>query len=177
MLYTHAGGSYVVARDNFGPRTAQIAAVRAADRLRRDRRGPVRSRHRRGRVRGPALGPYSLEITVGAVLLLAYGNLRGLKEAGRAFAFPMYFFAASIGAVIVVGVIQALTGNLDRIDPTTLDGTVDIAHGDGLVMGATVLVILRAFANGGTSLTVSKRSATASAHSRSPRASTRVGRW
>ncbi|NKS98098.1 DNA-binding protein [Prescottella equi] len=153
MLYTHAGGSYVVARDNFGPRTAQIAAVA----LLIDYVVTVAVQSAAGTVAVvsavPALGPYSLEITIGAVLLLAYGNLRGLKEAGRAFAFPMYFFAASIGAVIVVGVIQALTGNLDRIDPTTLDGTVDIAHGDGLVMGATVLVILRAFANGGTSLT------------------------
>jgi len=153
MLYTHAGGSYVVARDNFGPKTAQIAAVA----LLIDYVVTVAVQSAAGTVAVvsavPALGPYSLEITVGAVLLLAYGNLRGLKEAGRAFAFPMYFFAGSIGVVIVVGVVQALTGNLDRIDPTALDGTVPIAHGDGLVMGATVLVILRAFANGGTSLT------------------------
>ncbi|WP_442239843.1 APC family permease [Rhodococcus sp. TAF43] len=153
MLYTRAGGSYVVARDNFGPKTAQIAAVA----LLIDYVVTVAVQSAAGTVAVvsavPALGPYSLEITVGAVLLLAYGNLRGLKEAGRAFAFPMYFFAMSIGIVIVVGVIQALTGNLDRIDPTTLDGAVEVHHADGLVMGATVLVILRAFANGGTSLT------------------------
>ncbi|MDH6677234.1 amino acid transporter [Rhodococcus sp. LBL1] len=153
MLYTRAGGSYVVARDNFGPKVAQIAAVA----LLIDYVVTVAVQSAAGTVAVvsavPALGPYSLEITVGSVLLLAYGNLRGLKEAGRAFAFPMYFFAVSIGVVIVVGIVQALLGNLDQIDPTTLDGTVPIAHGDGLVMGATVLVILRAFANGGTSLT------------------------
>lgn len=153
MLYTRAGGSYVVARDNFGPKVAQIAAVA----LLIDYVVTVAVQSAAGTVAVvsaiPALGPYSLEITVAAVLLLAYGNLRGLKEAGRAFAFPMYFFAASIGVVIVVGVTKALTGTLDRIDPTTLDGTVAVGHGDGLVMGATVLVILRAFANGGTSLT------------------------
>lgn len=153
MLYTHAGGSYVVARDNFGPKTAQIAAVA----LLIDYVVTVAVQSAAGTVAVvsaiPALGPYSLEITIGAVLMLAYGNLRGLKEAGRAFAFPMYFFAGSIAVVIVVGIVQALLGNLDRIDPTTLDGTVAISHGDGLVMGATVLVILRAFANGGTSLT------------------------
>ena len=27
MIYTQAGGSYVVARENFGPRVAQIASV------------------------------------------------------------------------------------------------------------------------------------------------------
>lgn len=153
MLYTHAGGSYVVARENFGPKAAQIAAVA----LLIDYVVTVAVQSAAGTVAVvsavPALGPYSLEITVASVLLLAYVNLRGLKEAGRAFAFPMYFFAGSIAVVVVVGIVQALTGTLDRIDPTTLDGIVPIAHGDGLVMGATVLVILRAFANGGTSLT------------------------
>ena len=43
-------------------------------------------------------------ITVAVVLLLAYGNLRGVREAGRAFAFPTYFFVGSAGLVIVVGV-------------------------------------------------------------------------
>ena len=27
MVYTHAGGSYVVARENFGPKVAQLASV------------------------------------------------------------------------------------------------------------------------------------------------------
>jgi len=33
IAYTQAGGSYVVARDNFGPRVAQIAAAAACDHL------------------------------------------------------------------------------------------------------------------------------------------------
>nr|WP_305092805.1 APC family permease [Prescottella sp. R16] len=153
MLYTRAGGSYVVARENFGPKVAQIAAVA----LLIDYVVTVAVQSAAGTVAVvsavPALGPYSLEITVGAVLLLAYGNLRGLREAGRAFAFPMYFFTGSIAVVIVVGIVRAVSGTLDRIDPTTLSGAVPVGHGDGLVMGATVLVLLRAFANGGTSLT------------------------
>ena len=43
--YTTAGGSYVVARDNFGPKIAQIAAVALLDRLHRHGRGPVFGRH------------------------------------------------------------------------------------------------------------------------------------
>lgn len=39
----------------------------------------------------PVLGPYSLEITIG-VVVLAYGNLRGIREAGRAFALQTYLF-------------------------------------------------------------------------------------
>jgi hypothetical protein len=43
--YTTAGGSYVVARDNFGPKIAQIAAVALAHRLHRDRRRAGVGRH------------------------------------------------------------------------------------------------------------------------------------
>ena len=32
-------------------------------------------------------------ISIGIVLLMCYGNLRGIREAGRAFAVPTYLFA------------------------------------------------------------------------------------
>ncbi len=153
MVYTRAGGSYVVARENFGPKVAQIAAVA----LLIDYVVTVAVQAAAGTVAVasaiPALGPYTMEITIGVVILLAYGNLRGIKEAGRVFAFPTYFFALSMGAVIVVGIIKALLGSLPQIDPTQLQGAVEVTHRDGFVMGATVLILLRAFANGGSSLT------------------------
>ena len=31
----------------------------------------------------PAVGPYSLEIPIGVIVLIAYGNLRGIREASR----------------------------------------------------------------------------------------------
>ncbi|HEY5334979.1 MAG TPA: amino acid permease, partial [Mycobacteriales bacterium] len=152
-VYTKAGGSYVVARENFGPKVAQIAAVA----LLIDYVVTVAVQTAAGTVAVvsaiPTLGPYSLEITVGVVLVLAYGNLRGLKEAGRAFAFPTYFFTLAMGSVIVVGLIRAATGTLHRIDPTHLAGVVPVVHRNGFVMGVTLLVLLRAFANGGSSLT------------------------
>ena len=40
----------------------------------------------------PALGPYSLAITVTVVLLICYANLRGLREAGKPLALATYFF-------------------------------------------------------------------------------------
>ncbi len=151
-VYTKAGGSYVVAKENFGPRVAQIAAVA----LLIDYVVTVAVQTAAGTVAVvsaiPALGHYSLEITVGVILLLCWGNLRGIKEAGKAFALPTYFFSLVAGSMIVVGIIRKLTGNLPQIDPTHLAG-VNIGHGNGFVMGATVLVLLRAFANGGSSLT------------------------
>jgi amino acid transporter len=153
MTYTRAGGSYIVARDNFGPRVAQVAAAA----LLIDYVVTVAVQAAAGTVAVasaiPALGPYSLAITVGVVLVICYANLRGLKEAGVQFAAPTYFFVAMIGLTIVTGVIREMFWDLPTYDAQHIAGAVPVHQGDGLVMGATVLVLLRAFANGGSSLT------------------------
>ncbi len=153
MAYTRAGGSYIVARENFGPRVAQVAAAA----LLIDYVVTVAVQAAAGTVAlasaVPALGPYSLGITVGVVLLICYLNLRGLREAGVQFAAPTYFFVAMITLTIVTGVVREIFWELPTYDAQHIAGTVPIQQGDGLVMGATVLVLLRAFANGGSSLT------------------------
>jgi amino acid transporter len=153
MAYTRAGGSYVVARENFGPRVAQIAAAA----LLIDYVVTVAIQCAAGTVAVvsafPTLGPYSLEITVGSVLIFCFANLRGLREAGRMFAVPTYWFIGMLTLLVVVGVVREVFGGLPTYDPAHLDGAVPVHQGSGLVMGATILVILRAFANGGSSLT------------------------
>jgi amino acid transporter len=153
MTYTRAGGSYIVARENFGPRVAQVAAAA----LLIDYVVTVAVQAAAGTVAVvsaiPALGPHSLQITVGVVLLICLVNLRGLKEAGWQFASATYFFVVMVGLMIVIGVGRAVFGDLPVYDPAHLPGTVAVHQGNGLVMGATVLVLLRAFANGGSSLT------------------------
>jgi amino acid transporter len=153
MAYTRAGGSYIVARDNFGPRVAQIAAAA----LLIDYVVTVAVQSAAGTVAvvsaAPALGPYSLGITVGVVLVICYANLRGLREAGWPFAVATYSFVAMITLMIVVGIIRHLFWGLPTYDSQHIAGAVQVHQGNGLVMGATVLVLLRAFANGGSSLT------------------------
>ena len=153
MTYTRAGGSYIVARENFGPRVAQVAAAA----LLIDYVVTVAVQTAAGTVAVvsaiPSLGPHSLQITVGVVLVICFANLRGLKEAGWQFAFATYFFVLMVGGMIVLGFARVMFGDLPVYDPTQMSGTVDVHQGNGLVMGATVLVLLRAFANGGSSLT------------------------
>ena len=153
MVYTRAGGSYVVARENFGPKIAQIAAAS----LLIDYVVTVAVQCAAGTVAVasafPVLGPYSLEITVGIVLLMCFANLRGLREAGLPFALPTYLFVGMVSLTIVVGVIREFVGGLPVYDPAHTDGAVAVQHGSGLIMGATLLIVLRAFANGGSSLT------------------------
>jgi amino acid transporter len=152
-VYTRAGGSYVVARENFGPRVAQIAAAS----LLIDYVVTVAVQCAAGTVAVasafPALGPYSLEITVAVVLLMCFANLRGLREAGVRFALPTYFFIGMVSLMIIVGIIREIIGGLPTYDPEHIAGAIPVGHGNGIIMGATVLIVLRAFANGGSSLT------------------------
>ncbi len=153
MAYTRAGGSYVVARENFGPRVAQVAAAA----LLIDYVVTVAVQAAAGTVAVVSairpLGPYSLEITVGVVVVMCYANLRGLREAGRPFAVPTYFFTLMLTLMILVGVVRHVFWELPLYDAQHIVGAVPVQQGDGLIMGATLLVVLRAFANGGSSLT------------------------
>jgi amino acid transporter len=153
MAYTRAGGSYVVARENFGPRVAQIAAAA----LLIDYVVTVAVQPAAGTVAVvsaiPPLRPYSLEIAVAAVLVICYANLRGLRRAGRAFAVSTYSFVIMIALTIVTGVIREAFWGLPRYDAAHIPGAVPVHQGSGLMMGAMIVVLLRAFAHGGSSLT------------------------
>jgi len=153
MVYTRAGGSYVVARDNFGPNVAQFAAVA----LLIDYVLTVAVQTAAGTAgitsAFPALVPYTVPICVAVVCLLMWGNLRGIREAGRTFAFPTYFYITMVGLVVVVGLVRAATSGLPVLD-VHANGALPLGHpGGGLLEGASVFIILRAFANGGASLT------------------------
>jgi amino acid transporter len=152
MVYSRAGGSYVVARENFGPKVAQIAAVA----LLIDYIVTVAVQTAAGTAAItsllPGLAPYNLEFTVGVVLLLAYGNLRGVREAGKAFALPTYFFVIAAGLVVIVGIIREIFGDLPRYGHQA--GMIPIVNEHhSLLSGVAIFYLLKAFANGGASLT------------------------
>ncbi len=154
MVYIRPGGSYVVARENFGPRVAQVCAVA----LLIDYIVTVAVQTSAGTAAVasafPSVGPYKVEITVGVVLLMCFGNLRGLKEAGRSFAVPTYLFAGSVIVMIVVGLVREVAWTLHSVNPHTLHGAYHLGSSpDGLISGAMIFILLRAFANGGASLT------------------------
>jgi amino acid transporter len=156
--YTKAGGAYVVARDNFGHNIALIAAVA----LLIDYTVTVAVQTAAGTAELTSAIPRlanttdTVVITVAVVLLLLFGNLRGIREAGKFFAFPTYFFILSLGTVIVAGYIKAGLGDLHHIPlPPTKEiygGTFGVS-GHGLLMGLAFISLLRSFANGGSSLT------------------------
>lgn len=58
----------------------------------------------------------SLPVSVAVIVLLAYGNLRGIREAGRMFALPAYLFMAAVGLVLLVAAVRGIAGELPRAD-------------------------------------------------------------
>ena len=157
-VYTRAGGSYVVARENFGPRVAQVAAVAllidyvvtVAVQTAAGSAAIVSAFPALSRI--PVIGPkILLVISVVAILFMCLGNLRGIREAGRIFALPTYLFAVSVIAMIVAGVVRELAGDLPHVQ--TGAGTVGIGSHSGLIAFGAIYIMARAFANGGSSLT------------------------
>jgi amino acid transporter len=150
--YPVSGGSYVVSRENFGHTVALIpgsallcsytltVAVSIAAGV-----DAVISAF-------PAVG-HPVLLSCLFVILLSFGNLRGLREAGHVFAIPTYWFLASMAAVIVAGVTHlVLDGHL--LHEVTRPGQLPLTHaGGGLLLGAGVFIFLRAFANGGSAMT------------------------
>jgi amino acid transporter len=155
-FYTSAGGSYVVARDNFGPKVAQIAAVA----LLIDYSVTVAVQSAAGTdalaSAFPGLNDWVLPITVGIVLLLIFGNLRGIREAGRMFALPTYLYVLLLGSTMLVGYAKFFGGTLPVIPTPSsshLYQGVLGSPGSGAIYGLAFISLLRAYANGGSSLT------------------------
>ncbi|MGY0059499.1 APC family permease [Streptomyces sp. LZ34] len=159
-IYTRAGGSYIVARENFGPNIAQIASVAllvdyivtVAVQASAGTNAIISWAHLIGG-RWTGIDHLQLPLTIGVVLILAYGNLRGVREAGRVFAWPAYLFMAAIGLMLVIGLIRGIGGELPHAD-VHAPGAVDVGQaGSGWLYGASLFIVLRSFANGGSSLT------------------------
>ncbi len=159
-VYTRAGGSYVVARENFGPRVAQVAAVAllidytvtVAVQTAAGSAAIVSAFPQLANI--PVVGSQILLfIAVVAVLIMCYINLRGIREAGRAFALPTYLFSVSVAAMIVFGLIREVTGGLPHVSAFT-GPTYALGHStEGLISVGMIYMLAKAFANGGSSLT------------------------
>jgi amino acid transporter len=159
-VYTRAGGSYVVARENFGPRVAQVAAVAllidytvtVAVQTAAGSAAIVSAFPQLANI--PVIGPQILLwISVVAVIIMCYGNLRGVREAGRAFALPTYLFSGAIAAMIIVGLFREVTTGLGNVHAYA-GAPFPIGHStEGILSVGMLYMLARSFANGGSSLT------------------------
>ena len=81
------------------------------------------------------------------IMFMAWINLRGLRESARLFAFPVYFYVATLALLIGTGLVEIL---INGVTPTAV-ATGQLASSS--VSGMTWFILARAFAGGTTALT------------------------
>lgn len=96
----------------------------------------------------PFLNAWRIELAVGFVILIVIVNLRGVREASRAFALPTYIFIGSVALMIVVGIVRWILG-----DPPVASSAQYGVEAESLTQAAVILLILRAFSSGCSALT------------------------
>ncbi|WP_407359244.1 APC family permease [Microbacterium sp. LTA6] len=96
----------------------------------------------------PALDPFRVWLAVGFVILIIVVNLRGVREASLVFAIPTYVFIASVGFMIVTGLVRTFLG-----DAPVASSAEFAVHAEDLSQAAVILLVLRAFSSGCSALT------------------------
>ncbi len=96
----------------------------------------------------PELNQWRVELAVGFVALIIVVNLRGVREASRAFAIPTYLFIGSVGVMVVTGIVRILVGAA----PVASSAQYAV-HAQSISQAALVLLVLRAFSSGCSALT------------------------
>jgi amino acid transporter len=148
--YPNGGGAFAVSLANFG----ENAALTAASALLVDYVMTVAVSVVAGVVAitsgFPSLAKHAVALSVGFTLLLLVANLRGVKEAGRAFAIPTYTFVTLTYLMFIVGAYKGLTGHLPQASTAHELLPEHVRHLSGIgVLG----LCLRSFASGCTALT------------------------
>lgn len=141
--YPSGGGAYIVAKDNLGTlpgltagaallidyvltvavsTAAGVAAITSAF---------------------PPLYPWRVALCVLSVIAVTIANLRGVRESGRLFTVPTYWFIGSIFLLILAGLWRVASGTVRPLPAEEVTATHAL----------TTFLILRAFSSGCATLT------------------------
>lgn len=147
--YPSNGGSYIVSRENFGKRVGLVAACA----LMIDYVLTVAVSVSAGTLAivsaFPILIPHTVLISVIAVILIMWINLRGIRESGVIFAFPTYAFIGFVLVLIGIGAARFIFGDLPPVHYSTHADLVLPSEGAAV----TITLILRAFSSGCSAMT------------------------
>jgi amino acid transporter len=153
--YPSAGGAYLVTRDNFGIVPAQVAGAALLVGYILTVSVSVSAGTAALISSFDALSSYRVPISLGFIAIVMYGNLRGVKESGKVFAVPTYFFMLNMGILLVYGLVRFVGGDLPVLGQA-VEGNVEIGEASasaGLYMGASLMLLAKAFASGGSAVT------------------------
>ena len=146
FAYPNGGGAYIVARDNFGEIPAQVAGAALLTDYILTVAVSISSGVAQIVSAFPEVSAYRVHIALAVIGLMTIVNLRGVKESGRIFAIPTYFFLGMMFLTLIVGFIRTATGGLPQVT-----GVEPIHHTTTEALG--LFLVLRAFSSGCTALT------------------------
>ncbi|GAA0380891.1 APC family permease [Micromonospora gifhornensis] len=149
--YPSGGGDYEVATVNLGPRAGVgVASALLVDYVLTVAVSVSSGVANLGSVI-PFVATHKVLIAVTAVILLTAVNLRGLKEAGSAFAIPTYGFMIVIVGMILTGLVRIVVLGEDLRAPSA--DLVIAAEWHDTTGWAMAFLLLRSFSSGCAALT------------------------
>ena len=146
--YPNGGGSYTVATENLGNRAGLLAAAALMiDYILTAAVGISASVEALTSVDSKLL-PYTLPMCLLILAVLALVNMRGVKDTGKAFIVPTFFFVGTLLTLIGVGVFKVFAAGGHPVPVATLPAPPP------QVMGAlTLWLLMKAFASGCAAMT------------------------
>ncbi len=142
--YPSGGGAYIVAHQNLGAFPGLVAAGSLLIDYVLTVAVSITAGIEAITSAAPQLYPVRVELGLIAIVLIAWANMRGVRESGMIFSIPTYAFITVMFALLATGAVRIMSGSL-----TPLPSPVHIEISQSL----TLFLILRAFASGCTALT------------------------
>jgi amino acid transporter len=152
LAYPGGGGSYVVSRENLGTSPSLVAAGSMLTDYMLTVAVSVSAGVAAIVSAAPELREHRVGLGLALIGLITVANLRGLKEAGTAFALPTYLYILSLGALIVWGLFRSFTGSLAPL-PVREEDLAEFTPAAGAIAGITIFALMRAFSSGAVALT------------------------
>jgi amino acid transporter len=141
--YPSGGGSYIVASDNLGTLPGLVAGAALLTDYVLTVSVSVASGIAALTSAFPPLFPWRVTICVLSVAGIAIANLRGVRESGRLFAVPTYWFIGSVVLLILMGLFRVVTGTVQPLPTEEVKATHAVS----------LFLIMRAFSGGCATLT------------------------
>ena len=145
--YPSGGGAYIVAYDNLGVGAGLTAAAALLIDYVLTVAVSITAGVAAFTSAFPALTPFRVELCLLAIVVVAWANLRGVRESGTVFAIPTYGFILIFLALIALGLVRWFSGTLLQVPAPQPLITGESAG------ALTLFLVLRAFASGCTAMT------------------------
>ncbi|OGL10564.1 MAG: amino acid permease [Candidatus Rokubacteria bacterium RIFCSPLOWO2_02_FULL_72_37] len=144
VAYPQGASDYIVAKDNLGTAAGLVAGSALLIDYTLTVAVSVSAGIAAVTSAVPPLFPYRVVLGVAAIALIAYGNLRGLRESGRLFALPSYLFIGGFLALLGAGFVRYAVHGAP---------TPPVAEAAEPLRALSLFLVLRAFASGAVALT------------------------